>query len=59
MAQDNKQICTIKIAFPVVSDEQALNIKKAITEALKDIPDANTQFSLMNLPTGRLLPPPQ
>ncbi|MBA7526368.1 hypothetical protein ES705_18530 [subsurface metagenome] len=51
------EVCTIRIMFPVVSDEQAINCKKKIKEILSDIPEVNTQFSLMDMPAN--LPPPQ
>lgn len=44
------EICTIRIMFPVTSDEQALDCKKRIRESLKDIPDVQTQFSIMDTP---------
>lgn len=39
--------------FPVESDEQALEYKKKISEALSDKPDAQLQFSLMEMPDGK------
>lgn len=44
------EICTIRIVFPVESDEQALACKKKVSEALSDIPDVVTQFSISNMP---------
>ena len=32
-----KQVCVIHILFPMDSDEQALKVNAAITEAIKDI----------------------
>lgn len=32
-----KQVCVIHILFPMDSDEQALKVNAAITEAVKDI----------------------
>ena len=47
------EICSIKIMFPVESDEQAIAFKKKINNMLKDIPDAVIQFSIMSgRPTG-------
>ncbi len=54
MDKPEKEICTIRIMFPVESDEQALDCKKKIKEALADIPEVQTQFAIMNKPT---LPP--
>jgi len=45
-----KQVCTIQIAFPVETDEQAITYKKKITEVLADISQARIEFSLMSLP---------
>lgn len=53
MAEPKKEICTIRIMFPVESDEQAIEYKKKIAALLAEIPDAQLQFSLMNMPTPR------
>jgi len=45
-----KEICSIRIGFPVTSDEQAIEYKKKISEVLSDIPFARIEFSLMPLP---------
>lgn len=50
--KSNKQICQIRIMFPVDSDEQAIEHKKQITAVLSEIPDAQIQFSLSNFPTN-------
>lgn len=54
-----QEICTIRIIFPVKSDDQAIGFKKKITEILSDIPDAAINFSIMsgrpsmpNMPNG-------
>jgi len=51
------EICTIKILFPVGSDEQALDSKKKIQEILSGIDDVQIDFRLMS---GRVFtaPPP-
>lgn len=46
------EMCTIRVAFPVESDEQAIEYKKKIADVLAPIPDAQIQFGLMSLPTG-------
>ena len=51
----NDEFCTIKIAFPIKSDEQAIDYKKKIAAVLADIDDVRLQFSLMNIPAA---PPP-
>lgn len=50
MEQPNKEICTIRIMFPVESDEQAIEYKKKIGEVLGSIPESQIQFSLMSAP---------
>ncbi len=43
-----KQVCIIKIIFPVSSDEEAIEVKKTIAEHLDKIPEAVINFSLMS-----------
>ena len=50
MEQPKKEICTIRIMFPVESDEQAIEYKKKIAALLVEIPDANIQFSITSVP---------
>ena len=50
MDKDKKELCSIRIMFPVESDEQAMDCKKKIRVILQDIPDVNMQFSLTDLP---------
>jgi len=49
------EFCTIKIAFPIKSDDQAIAKKKEIAALLADIQDVRIQFSIMNIPGA---PPP-
>ncbi|MBA7571646.1 hypothetical protein ES708_13412 [subsurface metagenome] len=44
------QVCSIRIMFPVDTDEQAIDYKKKITDVLSDIPQARIEFSLMSRP---------
>lgn len=44
------QVCSIRIMFPVDTDEQAIAYKKKIGEVLADIPQARIEFSLMSRP---------
>lgn len=44
------QVCSIRIMFPVESDEQAIDYKKKISNVLADIPQARIEFSLMSRP---------
>lgn len=53
MENDNKELCTISIMFEVESDEQALDCKKKIREALSNIPEARVEFSLRSIPESR------
>ncbi|MBA7522239.1 hypothetical protein ES705_14357 [subsurface metagenome] len=45
-----KQVCSIRIMFPVVTDEQAIEYKKKISDVLADIPQARIEFSLSTIP---------
>lgn len=44
----NREVCSIRIMFPVESDEQAIEYKKKIAALLAEIPDAQIQFNLMS-----------
>jgi len=46
--KSNQELCTIRIMFPVESDEQAIEYKKKIAAILAEIPEAQIQFSLMS-----------
>ncbi|MBA7652688.1 hypothetical protein ES703_60527 [subsurface metagenome] len=46
----DKQICTLRIMFPVDTDEQAIEYKKKITAVLAEIPEASIEFRLMTMP---------
>lgn len=50
MEQSNKEICSIRIMFPVNTDEQAIDIKKKVNALLAGIPDAHTNFSIGSIP---------
>lgn len=43
-----KEVCSMRIVFPVTSDEQAIEYKKKITALLSEIPEAAIQFSIMS-----------
>ena len=45
-----QEICTIQIAFPVDTDEQAISYKKKISDVLADIPQARIEFALTPMP---------
>lgn len=48
--QSKPEVCTIRIMFPVESDEQALSCKKKIKEVLQDIKDVSIQFAISDMP---------
>lgn len=50
MGESVKQLCTIRILFPVDSDDQAVEYKKKISGLIAEIPDAQIQFTLMTQP---------
>lgn len=52
MEHKPKELCSIRIMFPVTSDEQAIQAKKQVAEALKDIEGVQTQFSIMGTSNG-------
>lgn len=52
------QICSIRIGFPVTSDEHAIMYKKQLSKVLSDIPNARIEFSLMTIPIGSPNGPP-
>lgn len=48
--KSKQEVCTIRIMFPVESDEQAIACKKKLAEALSDISDVVTHFSIGTMP---------
>jgi len=48
----SKQICSMRIMFPVESDERAIAYKKKVNNVLADIPQARIEFSLSSVPNG-------
>lgn len=44
-----KQLCTIRIAFPVESDEQAITLKKKVSDVLGDVQQARLEFSIVTV----------
>ncbi|KKM88740.1 hypothetical protein LCGC14_1255710 [marine sediment metagenome] len=49
-SESPKQICSITVMFPVLSDDEAIAVKKRIGESVKDIADARIDFRITNLP---------
>ena len=58
MVNPQKQLCTIRILFPVDSDDQAVEYKKKISGLIAEIPDAQIQFTLMTQPRSLPSGPP-
>ncbi|GAH58387.1 unnamed protein product [marine sediment metagenome] len=54
MVNEQKQVCTLRIMFPVNSDEQAIAAKKRIAEALKDDEHVQIHFALIPSPEGAI-----
>ena len=52
MAKGLIDVCSMRIMFPVESDDKAIEVKKKIASILEDIPDSNMQFSLVQAPTS-------
>ncbi len=50
MGKENQEVCSIRVMFPVESDEQAIACKKKISEILSDIPDTTLQFGISSIP---------
>lgn len=50
METPKKELCTIRIMVQVESDEEALAIKRKVTEALKGNENAQVQFMLTSVP---------
>lgn len=46
--QTDSEVCSLRITFPVASDEEAIAYKKKINDALADKPDAQIQFAIMS-----------
>lgn len=50
MEKSEIQLCHIRIMFPVNSDEQAIEYKKKIAEALSELTEKHIDFSLTAMP---------
>ena len=46
-----QQVCIIRIMCMVTSDEEAIEVKKKVSKALSDKPDAQIEFSIRGMPT--------
>ncbi len=52
MEQPKQEVCSIRIIFPIDSDEQAIDLKKKVAEVLKDVPEVQTQFNISSIATA-------
>jgi len=43
------QMCRINVMFPSVSDEKSIAVKKVIEEAIKNIPESQVMFTIVNV----------
>lgn len=50
------QVCSMRIAFPVESDEQAIEYKKRINEVLSDLSAVRISFDLTTVPQTPRVP---
>ena len=51
--QPKLEVCTIRVMFPVQSDEHAIDCKKKVTAIFSEVPEAQIHFSI----TNAILPP--
>ena len=49
-----KEVCSITLIFPVLSDDEAMSVKKKIGEVVSDIPDARIDFRIANMGRPRV-----
>ena len=50
------QLCSMRIAFPVTSDEQAIAYKKKVGDILADLDSVRMSFDLTSVPVSPKLP---
>lgn len=46
----DSEICTLIVMFPVESDEQAIDVKKKISDIVSGIKDSRIEFRLSAVP---------
>jgi len=51
---ESKEVCSITIAFPVIDDDMAMEVKKKIKAMLADTPDVMIDFRIRGLPANVL-----
>lgn len=57
MAEPIPEICSIRIVFPVTSDENAIEVKKKIKAIFPDNASVHIQFEIMSSPS--IMPRPK
>lgn len=45
-----KQVCTISVIIPGATDDEAIAMKKKVSAALVDTPDARVDFRIAKVP---------
>ncbi len=53
---EKNEICTMRIVFPVESDDQAIAVKKKIGDILGEIADTSIQFTLQSARPAMSMP---
>lgn len=56
MPTPKEEICSIRIMFPIESDEQAIDLKKKIKAVFPDDTDAHFTFEIMTMPVRPSVP---
>jgi len=47
---ENREVCTLTIAFPVTSDDEAIDVKKQVGALLAQMPDVMIDFRIRRMP---------
>jgi len=50
----SKEVCTLTIAFPVTSDDEAIEVKKKVAAMLSGKPDTMIDFRMRMVPANVL-----
>ena len=51
---EKKQVCSITIAFPAESDDEAIAVKKKIADVVADLPEVRIDFRIMEMGKPRV-----
>ncbi len=46
---DDRQVCSLSVMFPITTDEEAIAIKAKIAEVLVGIPESRIEFRLTTM----------